>query len=624
MQQRERRMVWRAVLPPIQRYRRRCGEALGARCRNGKRHTEEKLCARAFGSSLTAYARPLGTFRHRSAVSPPSLYARGTPTARTSDSGVLRVVTEGRASRVVARALGALVQRLIALGTDRSGVVGGLDGVDPTSPLLIAARDALRAVAARSRDGAMLCRVVDGVLVLEGVPIDRQAATADPMLALLLPRLVALGVGSLAIREGAAPGELLTLGRLLAQPSLPPDVRAFGTPSRGTAALTGDTPSTVRAVAFADETPRELLRTWSVLVTPVASPRGVTEDSGGTAIGSALTRLAAAHTDDAATSAVTAVRELLDEAQRRGDGVAIEGIARACLTQLHVVGESAGRVALEGALRHLLHAPLLELLARQLPFSHDRTILLQLIARAGDAGVATLVDQLLTTDDALSRRAYFDSIVAMDVGSASLFEALRDSRWFVVRNAAALLGEMNIEHADDELLPLLTHADERIRIAAARALMRLRTSKAMQALHGMIDDPNPEVRRLAAAAFGLAGATAGGGMRPPASRLSAALDREPDEDVAFEMLAALGRLGSADAVQRLLRIAMPPAPDMTGASSGEIRDPSIRIAALDALVRARGGQMTPVVESLMNDADPEVADAARVLSRESGVKRNSE
>ena len=38
-----------------------------------------------------------------------------------------------------------------------------------------------------------------------------------------------------------------------------------------------------------------------------------------------------------------------------------------------------------------------------------------------------LVQQLLTTEDALSRRAYFDAIVAIDVGSSLLFEALRDS-----------------------------------------------------------------------------------------------------------------------------------------------------------------------------------------------------
>jgi hypothetical protein len=143
--------------------------------------------------------------------------------------------------------------------------------------------------------------------------------------------------------------------------------------------------------------------------------------------------------------------------------------------------------------------------------------------------------------------------------------------------------------------------------------MRLRTVKSMQALHAVIDDRQPELRRLAAAAFGLTGGSGGSGVRPPAARLAAALERETDEDVALEMLAALGRLGSADAVQRLLRLALPVTADMTGAVASEPRDAWMRIAALEALVRARGAQMRPVIDVLITDADPEVAAAAYAL-----------
>ncbi|MEQ1690871.1 MAG: HEAT repeat domain-containing protein [Gemmatimonas sp.] len=544
-------------------------------------------------------------------MSPPSLHARKTPSAGTPESGVIRVASEGRASRSVARALGLLVERLLASGVDHDGVVGGFVGTDPSSPALSAVREALRQLSARSRDGAMLCRVVDGMMVLEGVLIDRQATVEDRWLGALLRTLTALNVGSITIREGAAPGELLTLGRLLAQGTTGQHPAAGGgarSAPHGASAVGHDTPTTVHAVSFADETPRELLRTWSVLVTPVVPLRAAA--SAGVTAGGALAKLAAARTDDAATSAVAALREVLDDAQRQGDAPAIEGIARACLTQLQAVGESGGRLAVEGAIRHLLSAPFLDLLAGQLPYSTDRALLLQLFARAGDAGVGILVQHLLSTDDALSRRAYFDGIVAMDVGAAELFTALHDSRWFVVRNAAALLGEMGVEQADDSLIPLLKHADERIRIAASRALMRLRTVKALQALQSVIDDPNAEVRRLSAAAFGLSGASGGAGVRPPAARLSAALEHEFDEDVALEMLAALGKLGSADAVQRLLRIALPATTDLTGAAVGEARESWIRIAALEALIRARGNQMQPVIDSLKHDADAEVAAAA--------------
>lgn len=489
--------------------------------------------------------------------------------------------------------------------------MGGLEGVDPSSPLLVGLRDALRQIAARSRDGAMLCRVVDGSLILEGVVVDRQATREDPWLHLLLERLQLLNVGALTVREGAAPGELLTLGRLLAQPRAPIDAR---TPAHGVELSGGETPTTVHALGYDDDAPRELLRTWSVLVTTLAATRIVAPDAvvPSSALAQPLARLASARSDDAASSAVSSLREVIVDAQRRGDTQAIEGVARACLAHVEAIGESGGRLALEGLLRTLLSAPLLDLLAQRLPQSTDRPALLQLFSRAGDAGVAILVHHLLTTEDSLSRRVYFDGIVAMDVGSTRLFDALHDSRWFVVRNAAALLGEMGVEHADEALLPLLTHADERIRIAAARALMRLRTVKSLHALHGMIDDVNAEVRRLSAAAFGITGGSTGGGVRPPAARIAAALEREQDEDVALEMLAALGRLGSADAVQRLLRIALPVTPDMTG-DTAVARDSWVRIAALEALVRARGSQMQPVIDTLRGDADAEVAAAAAAL-----------
>lgn len=457
------------------------------------------------------------------------------------------------------------------------------------------ARDALRQLTARSRDGALLCRITDGALVLAGVPAAR-GTPDDMIIAQLKRRLMAVSAATLTIREGAAPGELLTLARLLArQPT-------------GSTAPSGDTPTTVRVFGFADDAPRELLRTWSVLVTPV--PPAQLDPPTSSPAGSALARLAAARSDEAATSVVRTLAQLLDDAQRRGDDAAVEGIARGTMTHLHVVGGGGGRLAIEALIRHLLRPALLSLVAKRLPQSPDRAALLQLLSRAGDAGVETLLEQLMATDDPLARRAYFDGIVAMDVGSPLLFDLLLDSRWFVVRNAAALLGEMNVEQTDVALLPLLQHKDERIRIAVARALTRVRTPKALQGLHAAIDDSNAEVRRLAAASFGLAGG-ASGGMRPPAARLSLALEREADEDVALEMLAALGRLGSADAVQRLLRVAMPASQDFTSGERATItREPWLRIAAMEALVRARGHAMITAMESLQNDPDSEVAAAA--------------
>jgi HEAT repeat protein len=389
-----------------------------------------------------------------------------------------------------------------------------------------------------------------------------------------------------------------------------------------------------RAVT-ADEPLRELLRSWSVLVTREPPGRDAVRDaardpmrgtpwsvaaideasvtmstSGGSAVAAALTRLAAARTDGATVVAGDLLVELIDNAERRGDALTIESIARAAMQHVHAVHAGGGRLGGERIVRRLLHRTSLQLLATRVPFTTERTVVLELMARAGDAAVEILVQQLLAATESQARRAFFDSVVALDLNATLLIDLVRDSRWFVVRNAVALLGEMGVDQADTAMLPLLAHEDDRIRIAAARALMRFGTAKAIHGLHGVIDDRHPEVRRIAAAAYGLPG-TGPGGARPQAARLSAALDKEPNDDVALEMLASLGKLGSADAIQRLLRIAQPVA-----AEPGEravARDAWMRIAALESLVRARGGAVLPAIESLVGDADPEVAAAVMRL-----------
>lgn len=494
----------------------------------------------------------------------------------------------------MARALALLVDRLAILGTLA-------DATDRDTPAAGAVREALRHLASRSRDGAFSAQVIEGQLRLEGVPVDRQLTNDDPLLGGLLRRLLTLRIADVTVREGAASAELFTLARLLAQPR-----RAGETGPDGSGETGGE--------ADGDDGGGELLRTWSVLVSPVITRIPVATQTPTSVISA---RLATARTDRDASVAVTALLELSREALRCGDAVTLEGIVRVCMAHLRTVGTGGGRLAVERALRHLLHRGTLDLLAQRLPQVRDRTGLLQLFARGGDAAVDVLVNKLMRAQESPARRAYFDSIVALDIGSPLLFDSLHDPRWFVVRNAASLLGEMGVQQADVAMLPLLTHDDERIRVSVARGLVRLATPAALRALHSAIEDPNAEVRRLSAAAYGLSGNTQGQ-VRPPAQRLTVAFEKETVEDVALEMLAALGRLGSADAVQRLLRIAQPSLPPASGADVGERQAPReswIRIAAIEALVKARGRAMVPAIEGLLNDADPEVAATALRLSR---------
>lgn len=495
----------------------------------------------------------------------------------------VRQETSGRApAMAMVRSLALLVERLSVQGTPATGV-------PVTSPgeRRDAVKEALRALASAARTGTLNCRVDElGMHVNDHVilPADLRA---EPTLYGFARRIVSHAVGTMSIRQGAAPGELLTLGRLLAEtPQASP-------PGEGAATAAVDS----------TRTPTEVLRSWSVLVTPSSSPL-FTQAAVSPTVGSAMARLRAARTDDATRQAVAELLDLASDAEGREDAAAVESIAVALAQHARMLGSGEGRLATEGGLRRLLREGIVKLLAVRVPHSNDRDTLISILARTGEMGGKVLVEQLMSSSDRPSRRSYFDAIVTQDSGVSQLREALNDPRWYVVRNAAALLGEMGMTDSDASLMPLLAHLDDRIRIAAARALSRLRTARGLLAVQQRLGDTNAEVRRLAAAAFGLSAAIAGA-AKPHSAPLGAALVSEPEEDVALEMLASLGKLASADAVQRLIRLAL-----------GGERSPHagwFRVASLEALVAARGHSSIPTLEVLAADTDEEVATAARRL-----------
>ncbi|MGV3709164.1 MAG: hypothetical protein ACO1Q7_10005, partial [Gemmatimonas sp.] len=324
----------------------------------------------------------------------------------------------------------------------------------------------------------------------------------------------------------------------------------------------------------------------------------------------ALTRLRGARSDDATRQAVSDLLDLANEAEGRQDAAMVEAIAVSLAAHARGLGSGEGRLATEGGLRRLLREGIVTLLAARVPDSTDREMLVSMLARTGEMGGKALVSRLLTSEDRPARRSYFDAIVAQGSGVPQLREALSDPRWFVVRNAAALLGEMGMTDEDASLIPLLAQLDDRIRVAAARALTRLGTTRGLAALQLRLNDPNAEVRRLAAASFARSGGTITA-VKPHSAALGNALATELEEDVILEIIASLGKIASADAVQRLIRLAVGERGALVSAHPGWFR-----VAALEALVLARGHAAVPTLEVLATDANAEVAAAAqRLLGR---------
>jgi HEAT repeat protein len=230
----------------------------------------------------------------------------------------------------------------------------------------------------------------------------------------------------------------------------------------------------------------------------------------------------------------------------------------------------------EMALRRLNRPAVLRALARLLSREPERVdACIAILGQMGEDGAEALIEELTPSQSLAQQKIFFDAIVRLKAGVPALLHMLGDSRAHVVQNAADLLGEMQTAEASGPIGELLRHNDERIRRAAAGALGKIATTTALRALNSAIRDSSPQVRLVAAAGLASRRETTA------AHTLTRALDQESDDAVQLQIIAALGRVATAEAVQRLIKLAMP---------SGKLfkrRPAAIRLAAIQALGTAR-------------------------------------
>ena len=172
---------------------------------------------------------------------------------------------------------------------------------------------------------------------------------------------------------------------------------------------------------------------------------------------------------------------------------------------------------------------------------------------------------------------------------------LGDNRWYVVRNAIDLLGEMRAVEAENALFEAAAHREERVRRSVATALARLGTPRSIQAVQQMLGGPGAGSSRARRA-----------GARQPSSRRarsacsSRALDSEDDQEVQAVILAALGRQATDEAVARLVKAAEP---------EGRLfkRKPTaLRVSAVQALAEANTPAALAALKRFADDKDREV------------------
>jgi len=181
----------------------------------------------------------------------------------------------------------------------------------------------------------------------------------------------------------------------------------------------------------------------------------------------------------------------------------------------------------------------------------------------------------------------------------------------VVRNVAELIGEMGMQTAVPELAECLAHQDDRVRKAVALALAKIGTASTAEPLRRALRDKSPEVRMQVAVGVALAGRRTTGLAMP----LVVALQEEEDETVQRELILALGRIGTPDAVQALIKAAQP---------SGfffKRKSASQRLAAVEALRLAASAPALGTLEGLSNDGDKQVRAAAQAAVAELTKKK---
>jgi hypothetical protein len=446
-------------------------------------------------------------------------------------------------------------------------------------------KGALRAVVTVSKDSSVRLRNKEGRLAVNGLVMP-QALTGVQELA---ERLVAHAIEEIEIDQSAAPAELLTLARLLAADSTTSsDAANF---SQKLAALRGET---VRVKRVAVPEPAAV-STGGAPAADVAAPDGTEARA---------RKLAARLTDatgpGAAQQALDEIAHLAEQATREGRTPAVAAIFSALLDREDTLTDPGVRREFLVTVRRLTKPTILRPVAVMLvthPATASNTE--RILERVGQDGVDAVVDQYTGSRSGAERRIYAGVLSRLTAARESLVQMLTDPRWHIIRQAAEFLGELGAEEAERPLAELLRHHDERVRRAATRALSRIESSFTLDAVARAVTDAAPSVRLEAVAGLALRKGGRAGSM------LAKAIDSEAEPEVQYAILAALGRVATPEAVQKLSKAA-----EAASGLFASRKNSGLRVAAVFALGEAHTPGALNTLHGLANDKDRDVRDAA--------------
>jgi len=485
-----------------------------------------------------------------------------------------------------------------------------------------------RALVDQMKGDAVTVAIDGGRLTVNGTPLD------GPAYAVLTQRLDLHSIGEIKIPAAPPPGEMFELLKALAEQPGESDVgarlRATGAQRIG---VTIQSPVAADPVVpKASATPKMDLGTDGILIgdmqdapppppPPTPTPQPPPADVPSILQGENPPAFAPAQAANRSTS------DLLAELQRKPMGPQVPDLLAVLGRQLETamrsnkleqalsivagivraeqsIGEEARRRQYSIALKRMYTKPLLEGIAHLVPMPTQRDSALLALQRAGEAGVEVLLDLLVAAPTIDERRGIFQALTGMKEGTDQLVHMLGHHQWFVVRNVAELVGELGLEEAVPALARQLDHEDERVRKAVALALAKTGSRSAAEPLRRALKDKSAEVRIQAA--VGVGGRKASALAMP----LVVAMGEEEDEAVEQELMLALGRIGSPDAVQALIKFAQP------GGKLFGRKPTGLRVTAVEALRLAATPAAIGTLEGLGADSDKQVRAAAQAALRD--------
>jgi HEAT repeat protein len=192
-------------------------------------------------------------------------------------------------------------------------------------------------------------------------------------------------------------------------------------------------------------------------------------------------------------------------------------------------------------------------LAEEKTEQKTRNTLIQILAFMGSKITNRLIEILTDERSATKRKLIHEVLVRSGPASLpAINQYLSDDRWFVVRNAVALLGDIRSQDSLAELTLLLQHDEIRVRRETIRSLTRIGGKRAIKILLQTAASDDHDLRRQAILSLGAMRATVASPILM--SMLKQKGWSQRGIDLKKDTIRALGEIRDSEAIPELLKI----------------------------------------------------------------------